>query len=69
MSFSEALDQLAMTDCVRWFGHGFIREDGHVLRGALEFEVEGQLKKWRLKGKWIRQVMDECAQVGLIRED
>ena len=31
------------------------REDGNALRSALEFEVEGQWKKERLKGIWLRR--------------
>ena len=34
-------DQMAMANSVCWHGH--------VLRRALDFEVEGQRKKWRLK--------------------
>ena len=29
---------------VRWYGHVLWRDDGHVLRKALEFEVKGQEK-------------------------
>ena len=31
-----------MTNIVRWYGHVFRREDGHVLRRALDIEVEGR---------------------------
>ena len=44
----ETIDQLAMANSVRWYGHVLRREDGHVLRRALDFEVEGQRKKGRL---------------------
>ena len=40
-----------MANSVRWYGHE-LREDGHVLRKALEFEVEGQRKKGRPKMTW-----------------
>ena len=39
------MDQLAMASSVRWYSHVLRREDGHVLRKALDFEVEGQRKK------------------------
>ena len=39
---SETTDQLAMANSVRWYGHVLRRGDGHVLRRALNFEVEGQ---------------------------
>ena len=34
------MDQLAMADSVRWYGHVLRRDDDHVLRRALNFEVE-----------------------------
>ena len=30
---------------VRWYGHVLRRDDGHVLRKALEFEVMGKRKR------------------------
>ena len=43
------------------------RDDGHVLRMALDFEVEGQVKKsWKT---WKEQVEKEGVVVGLRRED
>ena len=44
LGFSETM---AMANCVRWYGHVLRREDCHVLRMALDFEVEGQRKKKR----------------------
>ena len=38
---NEIVGQLAMANSVRWYGHVLRTEDGHVLRRALEFEVEG----------------------------
>ena len=38
----EAMDQLTMANSVHWYGHLLRREDGHVLRRVLDFEVEGQ---------------------------
>ena len=37
LGFNEILDQLTMINSVRWYGH--------VLRRALEFEVEGGRRK------------------------
>ena len=45
------------------------REDGHVLRKALDFEVEGQRMKEILKRTWKRQVEEESMKVGLRRKD
>ena len=43
------MDQLAMTNSVCWYCHVLRREDGHLLRRAYDFEVEGQRKKRKLK--------------------
>ena len=56
LGLNETIDQLVMANGVRWYGHVLRREDGHVLRRALYFEVEGQRKKWRMKRSWKRQV-------------
>ena len=42
LGLSETTDQLAMADSVHWHVHVLRREDGHALRRALNFEVEGQ---------------------------
>ena len=34
-----------MANSVHWYGHTLRREDGCVLKRALDFEVEGQGKK------------------------
>ena len=63
------VDQLAMANSVRWYGHVLRREDGHVLRRALDFEVDSQRKKGRSKRTWKRQVEEENMKVGMSRED
>ena len=45
------------------------REDGHVIRRALDFEAEDQSKKWRLKRTCRKQVGEESMKVGLRRKD
>ena len=52
LGFSETIDQLAMANSVRWYGYVLRGDDGHVLRRALDFEVEGQRKSWRPKRTW-----------------
>ena len=39
LGLNETVDQLAMANSARWYGHVLRRWDGHVLR---RFEVEGQ---------------------------
>ena len=43
------------------------REDGHVSRRALEFEVEHERKKGRMKKTWKKQVEEESVKAGLSR--
>ena len=69
MGLNEAIDQLAMANSVRWYGHVLRREDGHVLRRPLDFVVDGQRKKGRLKRTWKNYVVEESVKVDLIRED
>ena len=57
-----------MACCVCWYGHVLRREDGHVLR-PLDFEVEVQRKKGRLKRTWKKQVEEESVKVALRRQD
>ena len=54
LGLKETMDQLAMANSVCWCGHVLRREEGHVLRRALNFEVEGQGKKGRPKRTWKR---------------
>ena len=59
-------ETLAMANSVRWYGHVLGREDGHVLKRALDLEVEGQ----RMKGRtWKKQVEGESVKAGLRREE
>ena len=45
------------------------REDGHILRSTLHFEVEGQRKRGRLKRTWQYQFEEEGMKVRLRREN
>ena len=58
-----------MAYSVHWYGYVLRREGGHVLRRVLDFEVEGQRKKGRLKRTWKKQVEEESVKIGLRRED
>ena len=37
--------QMEKTNGVRWYGHVLRRDDGHILRKVLEFEVKGKRKR------------------------
>ena len=69
LGLNEAIDLLATANSVRWCGHVLRREDGHVLRRALDFEVVGHRKKGKLKRTWKNQVEEESVKFGLRRED
>ena len=45
----ETVVQMEKANGVRWYGHVLRRDDGHVLRKALEFEVKGKRKRGRPK--------------------
>ena len=51
--------QLAMANSMSWYGHVLKREDG---------QVESQMKKWKLKRTWKKQVDEESIKVGLHRK-
>ena len=57
LDLKETINQLAMANCVRWYGH--------ALRRELDFEVEGQRKKGRQKRMWKEQVGEESKKVSL----
>ena len=69
LGLNETIDQLAMINSVRWYGHVSRREDGHVLRRAFDLEVDGQRKKGRLRRTWKKKVEEESVNVGLRMED
>ena len=45
------------------------KEEGHVLRRALDFEVEDQRKRMRRKRKWKKQIEVESVKVDMSPED
>ena len=51
LGLNETIDKLVIANNVRRYGHVMRKVDGHILRRALNFEVEGQRKKGRLKRK------------------
>ena len=56
LGLKETVVQMAKVNGVRWYRHVLRRDDGHVLRKALEFEVkgkrrQGQPRKTQVKGR------------------
>ena len=50
---------------MRWLAHVLRKENGDVVRNALEFNVEGQRKRGRPKRTWRKQVEEEQLKAGL----
>ena len=45
LGLKESVVQMVKANGVRWYGHVLRRDDGHVLRKVLEFEVKGKRKR------------------------
>ena len=58
LGLNETMDHLVMANCVRWYGHVLRRENCHVWRRAIDFEVEGKRKKGRSKRTWKKHVVE-----------
>ena len=69
LGLNEILDQMAITNSVHWCGYVLMGEDGHVLRRALDFKLEGQWNKRRPKGTLRKQVGEESMKGGFRRGD
>ena len=69
LGLKETVIQMAKANEVRWYRHVLRRDDGHVLRNALEFKVKGKRKRGRPKKTWKMQVEKESKSVGLEKED
>ena len=60
---------VAKANRVRWYGYVLRRDDSHVLRKALEFEVRGKRRPGRPKETWKMQAENESKSVGLEKKD
>ena len=49
LALGETVDQLAMGNIVRWYGHLLKKDRIDLMRGALDFEVMGTMKRGRPK--------------------
>ena len=65
----ETAIQMTKANGVRWYGHVLRRDDEHVLRKALEFDVRGKRKRGRPKKTWKKQVEKESKSLGLEKKD
>ena len=60
---------MAKANGVRWHKHLLRRDDGHVLRKALEFELKGKRKRGQPKKTWKTQVEKESKSDGLEKKN
>ena len=49
LGLKETAVHMAKVNGERWYGHVLKRDNGHVRRKTLEFEVRGKRKRGRLK--------------------
>ena len=68
LGLKETVVQMAKTNGARWYGHVLRRDDKHVLRKALEFEVKGKRKRGRPRKTWKMQVEKESRSIGLKKD-
>ena len=69
LGLKETVVQMAKANGVRWYEDVLRRDDRHVLRKTLEFEVKGKRKRGRPKKTWKMQVEKESKSFGLEKED
>jgi len=69
LELNETLDQMAIANGVRWFGHVLRRNENDVLREVLQFEVDGRRGRGRPRNTWKKQIEKEMQKAGLKRED
>ena len=68
LCLNEIMDQIISS--VHWsYGNVLRREDGYVLRRALDSEVDSQGKKEMMKRTWKKPVEEESVKVGFRMED
>ena len=69
LALTDTIDTFPVANSISWHGHVMTREDGHVLRRTLDFEVDGERKKGRPWRTWRNQVWEESEKVGLRRKN
>ena len=69
LGLTDTLDGLARASGVRWYGHVVRKDNGDVLRRALDFKVAERRGHGRPNMTWKSQVEEYINQIGLKRED
>ena len=69
LGLKEAVDKLAKTNGVRWYGHVLRQPEKDVLMKAILYEVDGKRKQGRPKMKWRKQIKGSIRRIGLKKEN
>ena len=69
LCLKDTLDGLAKASGVRWYEHVLRRDNGDVLRRALDFEVAERRGRGRPNMTWKRHVEEHINQIELKRKD
>ena len=69
LDLKDTLNGLARASGVRWYGHVLSRNNGDILRRALDFLVAERRGRGRPNMTWKRQVEEHINQIGLKRKD
>ncbi len=64
----EGLEELLHKTRLRWFGHVRRREEEHILRRALNFEVEGRRPPGGPRKTWIKVVEEDMRMLNIMEE-
>ena len=59
LDLNETMDQLAITNSVRWYGHALRKHENNFLRRALDIEVKGIRKNGLPMETWIKIVVEQ----------
>ena len=68
LGLKNTLDGLARTSGVQWYGHVLRRNNGDVLRRALDFEVAERKGHGQTNMTWKKQVEEHTDQIGPKKE-
>ena len=67
LGLTDTLDGLARASGVRWYGHVVRKDNGDILRRALDFKVAERRGRGRPNMTWKSQVEEYINQIGLKR--
>ena len=63
LHLNETIDQLAKVNSVRWHGQVLRKDKKNFLRRALDFKVNGTIKRGRPRKTWLKAVVEQSRTV------